>query len=338
MTTFEDYFANKTAGNPLTGAGITLSGNIEEDMDANGLSKGREGLAMLGLIYAAALVPGSTIQHPFTTINDIVITVKYPRNYVPVMTTDQNPVPVRANNSANGLPPTYVPPRGVDNEYGDYTLANIANCPDLDAKSMLQSVVGGNSDWKTFFYDLLAAHQVKSLSANNVRSYFAWKKSPDIEGELIARKFSSITGGMPQIATNDVYRSNITAGRWTDYRLTFASSVGLFDKMLIECPQDYLSVFSNETKDSVRYAALHSYSENAYRAIPEKALGIMYAYLIVTDQVVGELQGPKRAYDNLTVNDKESLKKWFAEAKTKLTVYQTGWFTIGRLPASLANT
>jgi hypothetical protein len=320
-TAFLEFFADKTESNPLKGAMINLKGNIEEDMELMGLPMTQEGIAMIAMTYVASTTPGSTITKSFADIASLRVTAKFMKNYTAEMTSDVPPVPVRGPDHANGEAPTYFSARKTSEEFGDYGAGNISLCPDVDLRALYSGVVGGYTDWKTFFIDLLGSSQVKELTPGHVASYFAWKKSPGVLGELIASKFSSITGGMPEVVTVEALRNLMTEGEWKVYRLTFAASGGLITKMVQECPTEYLTVFSPETIAAVNDYAANKWEQAKYRVISKKALGIMYAYLKATDQLTDGLQGPKRAYEELSAPEKISLHNWFTEAKGKFVVY-----------------
>lgn len=323
------YFRRGTMNNPLRGGMINLKGNIEADMDSIGLPSNPEGYAMMGLTYAAAMSPGSTIGKSFDNINAVVVTAKYPRNYTPATTEGADATVIRGADHPNGDTPTYVPQRGNDNDYGDYGPRNIHDCPDPDAVNMYNTIVNAHSDWIGNFFVLLASAQPQDLTASHFKSYFAWKRTPNIEGEVLAKHFPNITGGQPEVLDSNDMRSLLPKEKWVEYRTTFSTAGLLLDKMLKECPKDYLGVFSDATKDRVQEYVDSKHSEVMYRAIPEKALGIMYSYLMVTEQLVDNLWGPKRAYEKFTVQEKASLKTWFTEAKGKMLVYKKGTLGVG---------
>jgi hypothetical protein len=318
----------------MAGNSVMLSGNLEKDMEVNGFPDTSEGRAMMAMTYVAAFSPGSTISTPFGNMEDIVVTAKYPRNYVPTIVDDAIE---RGEDSLNGETPTYVPPRGSEDEYGDYKMTNIAKCPDEDIRALFNSVVAGATDWMQYFIDLLAAHQVKALNARHVKSYFSMRGTHSVEGELISRKFPLLTGGMPNIAGTEGLRAMMTEGEWKKYRLTFASGLSLINKMLAEVPSDYMKFFSLETKEHIRLATENPHSQELYRRIPRKALGITYSYLMATDQLTEGLQGMKRAYDDLNISEKESLKNWFKDALGKMKFYKGGLINAGKMPDSLSN-
>lgn len=329
---FEDFFSNMTYNNPLRGGTVNLTGNIERDMDNMGITIGEEGMAFMGMAYAACNVPGSNISKDFGHMNEVVVTAKFPRGYTPEMTGGNPDMVVRGPDHASGSEPTYVPSRGDSSNYGDYGAGNIAKCPDPELRNLYSVVVAGQRDWKGHLYTLAGSSENRELTPSHFKSYFAWHKTHSIEGEVMAKHFPKLTGGFKAILADDGLRSLMKTGPWVDYRTTYASAGILLNKMLDECPSEYLGVFSEATKDKIRLFQDNKWSGEIYNQIPEKALAILHAYLLVTEQVPEGLKGPPRHYANLTIQEKESLKVWFTEAKKKMTVYKAGIGGIGYVP------
>lgn len=299
---------------------------------SNQLPINLEGFASLGLSYAASVIPNSTISKSYESVSDVVVTAKFPRNYVPEVTVPAAGgagVMIRGPNERNGADPTFVPQRGDPTDYGDYGQHNIQFCLDPEAVTMWNTVVKSTSDWTGHFFTLLGSSENNDLTPVHFKSYFAWHRTAGIEGEVLAKHFPKITGGMKTFLHSPAARGMMKEGKWVTYRTTFSSGGLLLAKMMRECPDKYLGVFSAATKALVQDYAIDPWSETKYRAIPEKALGIMYAYLKATDQLVEDLWGPKRHYEDLSVQEKESLKVWFAEAKSELKVYVKGIAGVG---------
>lgn len=314
---FGNFMQDKTQGVPLSGSAVYLRGNIEQDLDNLKLGVDSESLAFLGVAYVAALTPHSTIGHSFANINNITITVKYPRGY-----GKKNE---RGADKEDGDEPRFLPSRANAEDYGEYGVANIHLCPEPDAIRMYNVVVRGHSSWKQFYLDFLAAYQTKSFTARNVKSYFAWKKINDISGEVFAKNFSKITGGAPIIMDKSQLRAMVSQGKWIEYRTTFASTTRLFQKMFNDVDAEYVKMFSKRTKALIDKAVKDYWDEKAFRAIPEKALAILYAYLKATDQVIPNLYAAEKAFNNLSLSEKISLDKWFKESVTKLKTYDRSW-------------
>jgi len=330
---FVSFFGDKTAGNPITGSSLILTGNISKDMFENQVPETLEGRIFISLAYVAAMIPGSTIVKDFEKIEDLVVTARFPRGFQPKMNQAGDALE-RGDESLNGNAPTFLTQRDNPDNFGDYSNENAANCPDAESRSLLSVVAGGHNTWKTWFIDLLGASQVVSLTSTHVKSYCAWRDSPTVDGSYVSSNFSKLKGGMPMVTSNDELRGLLSDGEWIKYRTTFATTTGLLNKMVNECPKDYLTVFSPATMKAIKDADSEYWSEKAYRKIPTKALGILYAYLSATEQLVGGLWGAKRAYDELALGEKESLDNWFKEAKSKLTVFKGGVLA-GKLPSSL---
>jgi hypothetical protein len=325
--------------NPLRGGMVNLKGNIAVDMDFMGLNNNPEGIAVMGLTYAASLVPGSTIGKSYNSIDEIVITSKFIRGYRPVGSELVPPVVERGPSSANGSIPTGVPARGSEDDFGDYGIQNITHCKDMEDVNLFNSIVRGYKDWLGMFLNLLAASQTQDITSSQFKSFFASKRTAGIEGELLAKHFPKLTGGMPDVLGDNQLRGLVPDDKWTEYRTTFSSGGLLLTKMIMECPDKYLKVFSPQTIALIKAYNGAKHSEAAYRDIPEKALGVMYCYLLVTDQMVDNLYGPKRSFEAFSVQEKASLKAWFTEAKDDMQVYKPGLLGTNKvdMPAGVWN-
>jgi hypothetical protein len=324
---FIEYFKDSSDGDPLGGLAASLSGNIEKDLDALKLGENDESIAFLSIAYLACGVPGSTVQKGYERSSDIRITVKYPKDYEPETATKtvgdvREDDILRGVDHKNGEMPTYKPSKKSDDDFGDYGIGNINKCPDIEAAALFKKVTGNDGVWKRWFIQLLAAHQTKPLTKGHVRSYFAKQRSSDVEGEVFAKMFPGISAGLQNVTSQEFIKEMAEDDKWMEYRMTFAASTVLLGKMIKELPENYLKVFSQSTIDAINASNIDKHDSTLYRKIPEKALAVLVAYLKVTDQLPDDLWGPMRAYGDLTFQEKESLKNYFTEAKSKIVIYQ----------------
>lgn len=339
MPSFADAVAAMTQGNPIRGTMAPLSGNIEQDMENFGFPQTQEGMACMGLVYAAADIDGTSAcnSKQYTDHGDITITGKYPRTYTPDL--DGSGAVVRGMNHANGGDPKFVPSRASDNDYGEYGAGNINLCPEPELGQFYRIVALGKDDWTYHLFMLCGTSEAKDLTQSQIKSYFAWKKTPGVEGNLLEKLVPKLTVGLPNIADDRAMRQILGNEKWVIYRLTFSTGGQLVAKMARECPEKYLAVFSAATKNAISAYNNDPSKEALFRAIPEKALGICYAYLKVTDQLVGNLWSLKKSYETMTVQEKMSLENWFTEAKSSMSVYGKGVAGVGKgkMPRSVMN-
>jgi len=309
-------------------------------MDSNNIPMNNEGMAFLGMAYASARLANSSIQMPVADMADVVVTAIFPRTYqgevalaggADVVDTNPDHVTtflvnefIRGDHHENGRYPTYLFGRRTENELGDYTHANADNCPDSDAKKLIVTVVGGTNDWMQWLIDLINAYQTGGLTAGNVSSYFAWCGMDNVDGNYIASNICSLSGGITKIAETEEGRGLLRTGKWTDYRLNFATVVGQLDKMISEVPADYMQILSSRTKTAIENAKLNNWSEDAFRDIGTKPLAVLQAWLIASDQKIKNLWSAQRAYDELSVSEKKSLHNWFKKALSEIKVYEGG--------------
>lgn len=336
MGDFTAFFQDWADGNPLNNLSASLTGNIEKDLEELKLGENAEGIGFIGMAYCAVEVPGSLISKSFGSRGDIVYTVKFPRNYTPVMTEGADPTMTRGPTSTNGHTPTYFPSSKDSSGYGDYKSDNIDLCPDTEVIAVFKRVHDAMPIWKKWFFHLLGSHQTKPLTKGHVSAYFAMNGTPNVDGESFAKLFPGLTPGMESIPAIAALRAMMDDNKWVSYRMTFAAAIGLLTKMLQELPKDYLKVFSAETISAIRASEANKADSKLYRVIPEKALAILVAYLKVTKELPEKLWGPERAYLELTYQEKESLKNYFEEAVSKIVIYKTGpIFNRGTLPNSI---
>lgn len=242
----------------------------------------------------------------------------------------------RSNNHPNGLYPSYIYGRKGANELGDYKLSNASNCPDPDAKQLIMTVIGGRNDWNQWFIDLVSAYQTGGLSAANVGAYFAWLGMGQVDGTYIANNICKLSGGISKIAENDVTRDLLREGKWTQYRLNFATVVGQLAKMVNEVPEEYMKIFSSKTRDAIEAARIDNWSEPAFRAIGTRPLAVLQAWLMVSEQEIENLWSAKSAYSELSIAEKKSLHNWFSDAIKEIKVYESGMLSSYKnLPQSL---
>jgi hypothetical protein len=346
--------APRSAANPLISSTITLSGNLTRDMDNNSIPNNNEGYAFLGMAYACASLASSSINLNINSVQDAVVTAVYPRNYdgVVVVQGDNDVVEEgqeadhidtfevgelrRGVDHRNGKYPSYIFGRRTEDELGDYSVDNATNCPDPEAKKLIMTVVGGARDWMQWFLDFINAFQTGGLSPKNVSSYFAWNGMDGVDGAYISSHICELSGGVDKIASNANTRGLLREGKWTDYRLNFATVVGQLDKMVNEVPEKYMKVFSRRTKLAISNAKENNWSEESFRAIGTKPLAVLQAWLIASNQEIDNLWSAKRAYDELSVSEKTSLSNWFKNAMSELKVYKGGLLeTYNDLPRSL---
>lgn len=334
---FADFFNGATQSNPLNGAGISLSGDINEDLYNNEIPENNEGLVYLALAYVSADNDRASIQWDINGWDDITITSKFPRRYNVIMDGDgPDAVVDRTGDNANGELPTWTPGNHDVNDYGKYNVQNITHCPNPDATISFRTIVNGRDDWKQIWLDLVNAKQVSGLTAGHVKSYMKWIGAEEIEGEYLSKQFGYLIGNVPKISDHAGLRARLRGGKWTDYRSTFAAIVGLIVRMLNELPPQYAGIFSDATRALIEHSSENSYSEDAFRDIPTIVLAYAYCWNVVTDLKLEGLQSGKRAYNDLSYAHRESMKNVLTEAKSKIKVWKSGiGSSISNLPRSL---
>jgi hypothetical protein len=342
MAEFANFFEGRTQGNPLAGSGIILTGNIREDMYNNEVPESDEGTIFLALAYTASFIPSTSITCGVDSFQQLYISVKFPRRYEPIQVeqTGGGRALERGDESPNGNIPTFLVGREVEEEVGDYNNENIEHCPDPEAAKLFRTIVRGQSDWKQFYIDLLGAYQVSSLTAGHVKSYLAWKKIPNMQGEYISTNFRQLTGGAPEVASAEELRDLMQDGKWKEYRLTFATIVGIVGKMIDALPDEFSSLFTPQTRGIIARARANYWSEPAFREIPTMVLAYAYCWTQVTEEELPGLWSGKRAYEDLTYAQKKSMTNLLTLAKSRISVWEhnEGPFSrdnFDKLPASL---
>jgi hypothetical protein len=278
-------------------------------------------------------MPSTSISWGLHEWNEVTITSKFPRRYVPEMEGEDDQRELsRGDNSPNGNSPLWIPGNGSDNDYGLYNRHNIDYCPEPDDRVTFRTIYGGRSDWKQYFIDMLNAFQTSGLTPGHVSSYMKWCKVSDVDGEYISKHFGKLAGGAIVVSDHGALRNMLRNGKWTKYRSTFATITGIVDKMLKELPDQYSFLFSTETRAIISDAIENSHSEESFRRIPEMVLAYAYAWNIVTEKKLEGLWSGKRAYEELSYAQQESIMNVLKEAKSKITVWQSG---VGRNPRTL---
>lgn len=325
-------------------------------MDNNNIPNNHEGIAFLGMAYACASLPGSSIKMPDGCPDELVVTAIFPRLHAgevaeagtSVIADEENSLDhinyysvgdnIRGDLHLNGRYPSYIIGRKSPEELGDYDIKNADNIPDPDAKNLLLSIAGSISDWMQWFIDLINAFQTGGLSSGNVSSYFAWNGVVGVEGNFISDNMCRLSGNVARIARDEGTRALLREGKWTEYRLNFATVVGQLIKMVDELPREDLKMFTNDTIERIRIANRDNWSEEAFRAIGTKPLAVLQAWLIVSNSEISNLWSAKRAYDELNVTEKESLKNWFKRVHSKIKAYKGGLTSSFKdMPESLKN-
>lgn len=297
------------------------------DMYDNEIPESTEGFAFLALAYTSAGMPFTSISWELDNWDQMSITVKFPRRFEPEKSdnsdTGVNAI-VRGREHANGEFPDVVPGNASYSDYGKYTAANIAKCPDPESRKYFRMVFNGRTDWKQFYIDFLNAYQSSGLSQGHVESYMKWCKVVGIEGEYISKEFGKLAGGAPLISTSTRYRNLLKAGKWTEYRSTFASIIGIIKKMFNELPNDYMAIFTLPTRNIVDEAIANSSSEDYFRRIPVMVLAYAYCWNLVTERNLKGLWSGKRVYEDLPINEQESMVNILKQAKSKIKVWKGG--------------
>jgi hypothetical protein len=305
----------------------------------NDIPENDEGLMFLALAYTSCCMPSTSISWGIVDWDDMSITSKFPRRYLPERDEGQDGNQLmRGDQSPNGLEPTWIPGNGSAEEYGKYQNNNIDFCPEPDDRKTFRTIHGGKRDWKQYFIDMLNAYQTSGLLQGHVSSYMKWNKVTGVDGEYISKHFGKLAGGANIVSDNPALRAMLRNGKWTTYRSTFATITGIVGKMLEEIPSEYNFIFSANTRSIIQEAIANSHSEEHFRDIPEMVLAYAYAWNIVTERNLDGLWSVKSAYDELSYANQESIMNVLKEAKSKIAVWTSG---IGRnarqLPPSLQN-
>lgn len=337
MANFLGFFSDSTGGNPLLGSGLRLSGDISRDMYDNDIPETDEGKVFLALAYTACSISNTSISWGLKTWDDISITSKFPRRFTPEM-AGEPPEIARGADHMNGDTPTWIPGNGTEKDYGLYKTGNIDLCPDPDDRVTYKTIVGGASDWKQFYIDFLNAYQTSGLTQGHVSSYMKWLKVEGVDGEYISKNFGKLAGGAPIVSDNEKYRELLRKGKWTDYRSSFATIVGVIKRMLDELPKEYHVLFTTETRKKIQAAVDNTHSEETFRKIPEMVLAYAYVWNIVTKLDLDGLWSGKRAYESLSYSHKQSMMNVMKEAQSKIKVWDGGILKgLNDLPEALRN-
>jgi hypothetical protein len=319
----------RTQGNPTLGAGIRLTMDIERDTYDNDIPESVEGRIFLALAYTAALIPETAIAlaNANNSWDDMNITVKYPKKFD--VQVDGSGAVIRGIMHPNGEEPVWVPGKGDIKEYGTYCYANIADCPESEAREAFNMIYNGETDWVQIYIDLLNAWQTSGLTVGHVVSYTKWLKMEGISGEYLSKHFGKLTGGAPNVSDYPELRAMLREGKWTEYRSTFATIVGICVRFLDELPQKYSFIVSRNTRLLVKkaYNKEYKHSEAAFRAIPEIMLAYAYCWSEVTEMGIDNLWSGKRAYESLSYVQRESMMNILKAAKSEIVVWKTGVMT-----------
>jgi hypothetical protein len=341
MTDFLNFFNDRTDGNPMLGSGLRLSGDITKDMFENDIPETLEGHMYLSIAYVACEIPTTAISFSDVDTNweSISITAKFPRRYEPPTNgAGDDRTLTRGANSTNGYGPIWFPNNANSDDYGTYKTDNIGGCPDVDSRGVFNMIFGGHTDWKQFYVDLLNAYQISGLTQGHVLSYMKWNKVNGVEGEYISKHFGKLAGGAPKIGDDDDLRAILRNGKWTEYRSTFATIVGIIIKMFNELPEDYMILFSQRTIEIVRNANRNAHDEDAFREIPTIVLAYAYCWNKVTNMNLEGLWSGKRAFDDLSFANRESMTNVLNDAKSHIKTWKRGVMPgLGGVPNALKN-
>lgn len=346
------YFKKATFNNPLALTSASLSGNIIKDLDDMGLSYTKEGYLFLGCAYASAFLPVGGVKAPASADSweKLVVTASMGRNYVrkPDTTgaaatagtgagTGATTPTVYLYDAETGHKPTYVTRGKDEDQFGDFNMENIEHCPDPEMAGILRTVAGSPNDMIGHFLNICAAYQVKGLKATQISSYFASIGIKDVQGSLFQNKFGEFCANMPKIAGDSGLKELLIKNKWMDYRLTFASSLNLIDKMIRECPPPYMDILSDESKALINNALNDKSDGTLYHQIPEKVLAVLYAWQKATNSLPAEFYGPTKAYEALAINERLSLDNWFRGAVRQIKTYTPSLLgdSIDNMPDSL---
>jgi hypothetical protein len=350
---FLSFFEDATQGNPLLGSGMVLTGNIAEDMFNYEIPNSTEGTVFLALAYTAASMPNVSVSFVRDEMNwfNMRTTIKFGRGFEHDY---EEPGEVDAGNrgdgarnvimrnetASGGFEPDWFPTsRNNDiEEYGMYNRSNINNCPALDERERFNIIFNGRTDWKQMYVDFLNAYQVKDLELRNIQSYIKWIKIVDVEGVYLCKHFPKLTGGAPKIQSNAAYRGLLREGEWTRYRSTFATIVPFSKQMIDDLPIRYKVIFSADTLRKINMAIDHPGEESYFREIPVVVFAYAYVWNQVTEQNLGGLWSGKRAYENLSLANRNSIKHVLDVANIAIDEWRTntlGFADLKSLPAAI---
>jgi hypothetical protein len=329
----DTFFIDATFNSPLALSVSTLTGNIIEDMENMGLPTSVEGYLFTGCAYVSALIPngGITSVTSFTGPDGIRVTSQMPRDFS--RPTNNNGDFVYTPDT--GYAPTFVPRNKPEEDYGDFNMSNIEHCPDPELAGVLRTIAGGYNDFKGHFINLAASYQVKALKSSQISSYFASVEIHNISGTIFEQKFGELVKGIPKVVDDDNLRGLLKDDKWMDYRLTFASSGGLLKKFIDECPDKFLTVFSENTITAINEYSEKPWDHRLYRAIPEKALAVLYSWQKATNNIPDNFFGPTKAYNDLSTAERISLDNWFKLAVKDIPVFESGYYRSTDMPSSL---
>jgi len=192
-----------------------------------------------------------------------------------------------------------------------------ANMNTLEPKAIViffRMVISVYPSAPTYLTDLVAAYQVKGLTAANIENYFKMKNSPRVQGRRLLPFIQTASSLLPNFMRDAALRVTVGESDWIKYHTAATSTPHLVLKVMELVNNKLPNLFSNTTRRLVTDAVAEIWAKDRADMIPKRAVAIAYIFLEEFEMLPEKWYQGTKAIEEMSITfrtDMENIAKGF---------------------------